>query len=399
MDPADVQFLASDAGRARLAAAAADRQRPLHQRHRALEKASDAATARLVLLQDELRVRAAAKVPHAQVLLFEREALEQATAWPVAVERAARWRQGLDRTLVDIGAGIGLDALAAAVAGRRVIAYERDAVRAALLAANADALGVADRLEVRAQEAPARLEPASLVFVDPDRRADGARARTAEDFEPPPSAWRAWASQAEALMVKLPPSPREEDDAGTPDEPFEVVSLSGHARERRLLRGDFGPVPPRRALALPGGLAVEGRGDEPPPGPRTIEPGIWLLDPDTAVRHAGLVPAAAAQGGLGANREGRADYLVGERPVLDLPGTWLQVEAVLPADPRRVGRWLADASIGTLEIRKRGIDARAQDWRRRLRLRGQGAGWLLLTADADGRWLACVGRCEGRPGA
>ena len=34
--------------------------------------------------QDDLRVRAAAKTPHAERLLFTREALEQATAWPVA---------------------------------------------------------------------------------------------------------------------------------------------------------------------------------------------------------------------------------------------------------------------------------------------------------------------------
>ena len=53
--------------------------------------------------------------------------------------------------LADLGCGLGADALAAARAGIRVYAVEADPVTAALAAANADALGLADRVDGRSR--------------------------------------------------------------------------------------------------------------------------------------------------------------------------------------------------------------------------------------------------------
>ena len=150
----DVAFLAGDAGREAREAARALRDKPLHQRHRALSRTYDSDRARLLLEQDDLERRAAAKVPDPTQWLFEREALEQATPWPVAAERATRWPGDPTAPLVDVGSGAGVDALAVAATGRPVIAYERDPVCAALLRANAAALGLAERVDVRAEDAP-----------------------------------------------------------------------------------------------------------------------------------------------------------------------------------------------------------------------------------------------------
>ncbi len=390
MDLDDVDWLTSPAGRSARTHAADLAALPLHRRHRALAREFGADAARRLLEQQDLAVRAVAKVPEPSRWLFEREALEQASPWAVAVERATRWPGAPDAPLVDIGAGIGVDALAAAVGGRAVVAYERDAVRAALLVANAVSLGVADLVLVRAEEAPAD-PPHRLVYVDPDRRAGGTRQREAEAFEPPPERWRAWANDGRAVLVKVGPSTRwPAEEGATP--PFEVVSLNARAKERRLFVGAFPPRPPRRALALPSGRFVEGTGDEPLPPERALEPGLWLLDPDAAVRHADLVAALAQRFSLASPSPRRADYLVGTTPHADAPGAWLRIDAVLPPDPKRINRWFADAHIGRVEIRKRGVDDRAERWRRLLRLAGPEAGHLLLLEAADGREVACVGR-------
>ena len=90
MEAGSVRFLSSDAGARALAAARDARSLPVHRRAKALADLGTPEEIRAALVQDDLRVRAAARCPHAEVLLFHPEALEQATAWPVAAERATR---------------------------------------------------------------------------------------------------------------------------------------------------------------------------------------------------------------------------------------------------------------------------------------------------------------------
>lgn len=53
-----------------------------------LRKRFSAEEAAVILTQARLQARAAQKFPHAERMLFEQAALEQATAWPVALHRA-----------------------------------------------------------------------------------------------------------------------------------------------------------------------------------------------------------------------------------------------------------------------------------------------------------------------
>ncbi|NTV65326.1 MAG: class I SAM-dependent methyltransferase, partial [Oscillochloris sp.] len=152
-----------------------------------------------------LRRRAAAKFPAAQRMFFTREALEQASAAPVAAHRAARLAAGYAE-VADLCCGIGGDALSLAAAGLAVTAVDRDELRLALAAANVEALGLAGRVrlvqrDLLAEEPP----PAEVIFCDPGRRAGGRRRFHVEEYEPPLSHILAWRAQTPAMGVKLAP--------------------------------------------------------------------------------------------------------------------------------------------------------------------------------------------------
>ena len=384
VDAGSVRFLSSPAGADALAAAREARALPLHRRAAAVAAAvgdaCDDAEIRTALQQDDVRRRAIERCPHAEELLFTREALEQATAWDVAAERATRWPG--DASVTDLGAGIGLDALAIATTGRAVIAYEQDPVRAAMLRFNAAALDVAARVTVHEDDVLAAAPTGENTFFDPDRRPGGDRTRDPDAFEPPAEVWGTLLGRFARAIVKLPPVV---EGALPLDGPEEVVALGGRARERRLFVGDWPGVPARRALALPSGRSVEGAGVSPP-APVAVEDGAWILDPDVSVTLAGLVGDLAARDGLAPLADGVA-YLVGEEPNEVAPGHWVRVDATLKAKPKVLNRWLREHDVGDLTIRKRGIDAKAADWRKRLRADGTKPATLVFTRDRDDRWV------------
>jgi hypothetical protein len=386
------RFLTSSEGASLLAAARAIRDVPAHRRPDALAGRAAPDRIRAALLQDDLRRRALDRCPHAERLLFTRDALEQATAWPVAAERATRWPAGLEAMLTDLGAGIGLDALAVAETGRPVRAYERDPVRGVLLRHNARALGLGSRIEVREEDVLQAAPRGMLAFLDPDRRPGGRRTHDPGRFEPPMERWQGLVDRFEAVIVKLSPTMR---PGAFADAPSEVVSLAGRARERRVFVGAFADLPRRRALQLPSGAAIAGDG-LPWPAPRDPREGDWLLDPDPAVTLAGLVGDLAARDALRPIHP-RIAFLVGPEPSPCAPGTWLRIEARLPARPREINAWLAAREIGNLTLRTRGVAETAASWRRRLRAHGPHAGAVVLTRGPADRWVALGCREERSP--
>ena len=392
VDLETARFLMSARGQALLAAAREVRALDPLQRRGAMATQADPAALRAVLAQDDLRRSAAATWPEAERLLLTRAGLEQATAWPVARERAGRWPLEASTGLVDLGAGLGADALATAMGGRPVEAWEEDEVRAALLDHNARALGLEGLVRVRRGDVLAAAPTGRLAFFDPDRRPGDRRTRAPEDFRPKLSTWEALLAPFEAWMVKLPPVVAGE---GLPPGPIEVVSLGGRLRERRLLGGaPFAEAAPRAALALPQGERVDGEGVGWPAAV-DVEVGAWLLDPDASVTVADLVGDLARREGL-APAHPRIAYLVGPGPAR-APGHWVRVEAVLPARAAAINRWLAEADVGQLTLRSRGLADPVASWRRRLKARGQGAATVVLTRDRRDRWVAYAGREHSAP--
>ncbi len=308
----------------------------------------------------------------------------------VADDRARRFAPF--PTVADLGAGIGLDTLALARAGRRVVAVERDPARAACLRHNVAAAGLADRVAVVEGDALAAPPAADAAYLDPDRRPGGHRTRDPERFEPPADATGPPSPPATAPSSSNCPPPR----PPTPAAALEWVSLDGEMKECRRGFGALAAGPPRRALPpSPDEVAVEGAG-APWPAPRAPAVGDLLLLPDAAVVVAGLLGDAAPSADARPVHPRIAAFL-GPRPA-----PWarsLPVDAVLPADPRAIRAAFDAAGCGDVEVRTRGVEDPAETWRRRIGAPPRGLardarparrGAVLVTRGPDDRYVALL---------
>ncbi|MCB0892856.1 MAG: class I SAM-dependent methyltransferase, partial [Propionibacteriaceae bacterium] len=116
-----------------------------------------------------------------------------------------------------------------------------------------------------------------------------------------------------------------------------------------------------------------------------------LYEPDPAVIRAGLVDRLA--GRLKARRV-HADiaYLVAAEP-RDTPfATAFEVLQVLDAGERTLKGWVREQRVGTLEIKKRGVDIDPAALRRRLKPAGPNSATLVLTPTPDGARALVVRR-------
>jgi hypothetical protein len=374
----DVAFLRSPAGGEALAEVARLPLRPT-------TRLADVAAARKVvgpryssaaLETVLLRQAATAKVDNPARWLFTDAALQQATAWPVAKHRAARFA---GRVVHDVTCSVGTDLLALSTAAIRCVGSDVDEVRLAMARHNIEAVspGAQPRVDMLLARADA-LRPVTretAVLVDPGRRdGSGRRQWRPADFSPPLDDVAAVYRNRD-LVVKCAPGI---DRADVPwAREVEIVSLDGRVRESCLWTGELATDGVRRRASV---LRADGAKwtitDAEPDDCPVRTAGEWIIDPDGAVVRAGLVRHYAARHGLGQLDE-RIAYLTGDTPP---PG----VRAFRVLDQGRytekaLRQVLHRHGIGRLEILIRGLDVDPDALRLRLRLRGDGAATVVLT--------------------
>lgn len=340
---------------------------------------------RLAAEQANLRQRAREKFSAADRLLLTRVGLEQATDELIARYKAARFPAG---RLADLCAGIGGDLMALAQRGGEVVGVDRDEVCAFAAQHNADqvAAGVA-RVDVGEV---AQFDPQSVAawHLDPDRRAGGQRTTHAEAFSPGPAEIERLRAGCPQGAVKLAPATeplaewREQAEC-------EWISRGRECRQLVAWFGELGTPGTRRAT-LTGPL--DGRpqahslvADErecqtcQEQGTAVGELGRFIFEPDPAVLAARLAPVLAARLSLAPVAPGIA-YLTGDAAPADsalLSG--FEVLDVLPFDRKQLRAYFRERGVGTLEIKKRGVDAPPDTLRRELKLAGKNTATLILT--------------------
>lgn len=344
-----------------------------------------------VLSQSKLRAKAAAKFgPFAARMLFTEAGLEQATRLRVAAVHAGRFRSaGLTR-VADLGCGIGGDALAMASLDLQVTAVERDEVTAAIAAYN---LALWPNASVEhADGTEFDLTDFDGVYIDPARRTAGhqntSRLTDPADYSPPLDFAF---GIAERLPTGIKLGPGIDRDIIPPEAEAQWVSVDREVVELGLWFGAVARPGIRRSALLIGDHGTaELVSSQDSADVETGTLGRYLYEPDGAVIRARLIGDLGRRLGATMLSDGIA-YLSSDTAV-DTPfASRFRVVESLPLDERRIRKELASRGIGTLEIKKRGVDIDPAAFRRKLSLHGTESATLVLTRVA-GRHTALL--CE-----
>jgi THUMP domain-like len=326
--------------------------------------------------QAELRRQARTKFgAAADEMIFTRDGLEQASRPDVADYHAQRFVAAGARRVFDLGCGIGADAMAFVRAGLEVVAVELDPTTAGAVEYNL--IGSAEVMCADAETMIDQLRPDDAIFCDPARRTRSGRVWRVEDFRPSWPFVLQLLDRTRTALVKLGPAL---PHALIPDGvDAEWVSHRGDTVEVCLSGGPHSSgrrsalIWPDRRLTVPADsptLDVSG-------------PLRYLYEPDGAVIRAGGIPVLGRS--LGAALLDRSiAYLTSDHSVLSPYATVFTIQEVMPYDRRALRSWVRARRVGTLEIKKRGVDVDPAELRRQLRPDGPNQATLILTRTIDG---------------
>jgi hypothetical protein len=318
-----------------------------------------------------LRRRATAKFADPSAWLFTDEALQQATAEPVAAHRAKRLA---GRAVHDVTCSVGAELAALRGRASYVVGSDLDAVRLAMARHNVGGVDLcrADALRPVTRD--------TVVVADPARRSGGRRRFDPRDYTP--ALDRLIEVYAERdLVVKCAPGidfdqVRRLGFAGE----IEVTSLAGGVREACLWSAGLAePGVTRRATVMDRDEQItDAQPDECP----TAAAGRWIVDPDGAIVRAGLVRQYGARHRLW-QLDPDIAYLSGD----DLPDGVRGFEVLDELDygERRLRQALSEHDVGAVEILVRGVDIDPDALRLRMKLRGARQLAVVVTRIGSGR--------------
>lgn len=328
--------------------------------------------------QNHLRGLARRKLGDAAAsMYFTHDALEQATRASVADHRARRLAASGVTAVTDLGCGVGGDLVAFARAGLRVRGIELDPVRAAIARANLAALGLDGTVDV-ADATQVDVPADEAVFLDPARRDGRGRVFDPERMTPP---WDVVTDRLRGLAV-VKTMPGIGHDVVPEGVEAEWVSDGGSLVEACLWGVPLAAVG-RRATVLPAGGELVARGETPVVG----AVGGFLHEPDDAVIRAGLVAELAADLG-GRLVDPHIAYVTTDTEVTTPLAASFRVVRELPFREKPLKAALQDLDVGTLTIKKRGVDVVPEQLVKRLKLRGRVPATVVMTrVDGEGTAL------------
>ena len=330
------------------------------------------------LTQSKLRQKAVGKFGvFASRMLFTEAGLEQATRLSVAALHAGRFQHVGIRHVTDLGCGIGADSLALSALDIETTAVERDDVTAAIAAYNLAPWSTTTVVNADARE---QTLTNGGVFLDPARRTAGhgntSRLSDPADWSPPLD-FAFGLAETHAVGIKLGPGV---DRTMIPAEAeAQWVSVDREVVEVGVWFGPLARVGIRRSALVIGEHGTA----ELHAGADALDAdvgslGEFVYEPDGAVIRARLIGDLARRLDATMVSSGIA-YLSSDTPVETPFARAFQVVEAFPWDERVLKRALAARKIGTLEIKKRGVDVDPAQLRKKMSLRGPESATLIVT--------------------
>ena len=349
----------------------------------------------MILGSASLQSKARAKLGEG-IWWVSEKSLQQATPWQVAKLKAAWFDDG---PVHDLCCGIGGDAIHLALRGP-VTAVDSDEVICQMASANlANHSETNVGAEVLNRNASDYKVPAGeSLHIDPDRRPAGGRTSAPESYSPD---WRTTLrlmDQSSGAIAKLAPAAKIED---VNNGRRVWISLASTVREQSLLTGsvaerfaqqnDSGNHA-RAAVVLDrdGNHAVfcDDEIDESGFAPKPTQ---FMIDPDAAVRAAGLTNAFARRFDL-QTLGGPSGFLTGERGVPDDTNPRLCIsERVIwhgSCDDRKLRRELRARNVYPARIKTRGVQQDPNKMQKKLRACGDDPITLWIGRTRDRHYAA-----------
>jgi SAM-dependent methyltransferase len=297
-----------------------------------------------------------------------RVGLQQSTLHVIASLKASWMGQG---RVVDLCCGLGSDLIALAHRGN-TIGVDNDPDVLAFTAANLQTVNVNAELrclDVTSEQLDGIIDRSDLLHIDPDRRSDGRRHTQSEGLVP------SWSRASELLarcrggLVKLAPATQlDEEPAATVHRVW--ISAGGSVREQTVIAGEVLDhawirehnmrAGSRSAITIRGSAAdvFSPAKDTPIGGSGAAgEMGQWIVDPDAAIRAAGLTTAFAFEKRL--RLVGDASGFLSSDEATDShkwPAMVARVLEVVGCDDRKLRRVFRARNAYPEIIKVRGVD-------------------------------------------
>jgi hypothetical protein len=260
-----------------------------------------------------------------------------------------------------------------------VIAVDCDPIIAILASANANALGLASRVQAIVGEvATCNLGDCAAWHIDPDRRPGGTRTTRIELQEPKAEVIEGLILRQSSAAIKLAPAARLPSTWSEESE-LEWISRDGECRQLVVWRGILSQTAGLRRATM---LGANGKQLRTVVGQTASQPSTgalqrFIYEPDAAVIAAGLTGSLAGEHGLTAVGP-NVSYLTSDRRVDDIALASFEILDSLPFDRKRVKTLLAQRQICVVEVKSRVRRTDAMQLQRELSSNfGEGATLLL----------------------
>ena len=318
-------------------------------------------------------------------MLFTEDGLEQASRLQAAALHAGRFRGAGITQVADLGCGLGAESMAMGAIDLNVRAFEIDEVTAALAVFN---LGAFDNVEVeQADITTLDLSQFEALFFDPARRElDGKGERATRKFDPaqfsPNFKWVLEQARTKPTGIKL--GPGHPHEAIAQDAEAQWLSIDGDLVELALWFGEVKRPKVARAATVVNStgrheIVSEAFESEPAEVSALKQ---FIYEPDNAVVRSHLIADLARE--VGASLISREiAYLSSDKEIDSPMMRGFRVVDEMAFDRKKLKAYLRERNIGTLEIKKRGVDVVPEQLRKEMSLKGEIAATLILTRVGD----------------